>query len=88
MRMFLRGSSSRDPKDDGSEKKPKYLVPRVAEVRACEWPSDVFLRAAGIYEDFYHYLVENAGLTAFVEEMSVRNTSSSLISSYKALTSI
>ena len=67
MRRFLRGSSSRDPKDDGSEKKPKYPVPRVAEVRACEWPSDVFLRAAGLYEDFY-YLVENAGLTAFVED--------------------
>ena len=67
MRRFLRGSSSRDPKDDGSEKNPKYLVPRVAEVRACEWSSDVFLRAAGIYEDFYH-LVENAGLTAFVED--------------------
>ena len=67
MRRFLRGSSSRDPKDDGSEKKPKYLFPRVAEVRACEWPSDVLLRAAGIYEDFYH-LVENACLTAFVED--------------------
>ena len=49
MRRFLRGSSSRDPKDDGSEKKPKYMVPQVEEVRACEWPSDVFLHAAGIY---------------------------------------
>ena len=67
MRRFLRGSSSRDPKDDGTKKKPKYLVPRVAEFRTCEWPSDVLLRAAGIYEDFYH-LVENAGLTAFVED--------------------
>ena len=52
MRRFLRVSSSRDPKDDGTEKKPKYPVPRVAEVRACECPSDVFLRAAGLYEDF------------------------------------
>ena len=30
-------------------------------------PSDDFLRAARLYEDFY-YLVENAGLTAFVED--------------------
>jgi len=66
MRRFLRGSSSRNPKED-EKNHPKYVVPRVTEVRACEWPSDEFLRAAGLYEDFY-YLVENAGLTAFVED--------------------
>ena len=37
------------------------------EVRACEWPSDDFLRAAGIYEDF-HELAKNAGLTAFLHD--------------------
>ncbi len=62
----MRGSSSRNPKED-EKNHPKYVVPRVTEVRACEWPSDEFLRAAGLYEDFY-YLVENAGLTAFVED--------------------
>ena len=66
MRRFLRGSSSRNPKED-EKNHPKYVVPRVTEVRACEWPSDEFLRATGLYEDFY-YLVENAGLTAFVED--------------------
>ena len=66
MRRFLRGSSSRNPKED-EKNHPKYVVPRVTEVRACEWPSDEFLRTAGLYEDFY-YLVENAGLTAFVED--------------------
>ncbi len=66
MRRFLRGSSSRNPKED-EKNHPKYVVPRVTEVRACEWPSEEFLRAARLYEDFY-YLVENAGLTAFVED--------------------
>ncbi len=66
MKRFLRGSSSRNPKED-EKNHPKYVVPRVTEVRACEWPSDEFLRAAGLSEDFY-YLVENAGLTAFVED--------------------
>ena len=37
------------------------------EVRPCEWPCDDFLRAAGIYEDFYE-LAENAGLTAFLHD--------------------
>ena len=35
------------------------------EVRPCEWPCDDFLRAAGIYDDFYE-LAENAGLTDFL----------------------
>ena len=37
------------------------------EVRPCEWPSDDFLRRAGIYEDFY-LLIENAGLTNFLHD--------------------
>ena len=35
------------------------------KVRAWEWPSGDFLRAAGIYEDF-HELAKNAGLAAFL----------------------
>ena len=41
--------------------------PRDAPVRPCEWPSDDFLRAAGIYEDFYE-LAKNAGLTTFLHD--------------------
>ena len=37
------------------------------EVRPCEWPSDAFLGAAGIYDDFY-YLAENAGITYFLHD--------------------
>ena len=67
MRRLLRGSSSRGSKEKENEKKgkPKYNLPRTAEVRPCEWPSDAFLRETGIYEDFY-YLAENAGITDFL----------------------
>ena len=69
MKRFLRGSSSRSLKDKQIEenKKPKYNLPRTAEVRPCEWPCDEFLREAEIYEDFY-YLAENAGLTDFLHD--------------------
>ena len=69
MRRLLRGSSSRGSKENENEekKKPKYNLPHVAEVRPCEWPSDTFLRAARIYDDFY-FLAENAGITAFLQD--------------------
>ena len=68
-RLFLRGSSSQSSKDKQAKEKEKakYNLPRVAEVRPCEWPCDNFLRAAGIYEDFYS-LAENAGLTDFLHD--------------------
>ena len=55
MKKFLRGSSSRSKeKQKEEEQKPKFNLPRTAEVRPCEWRSDDFLRRAGIYEDFYY----------------------------------
>ena len=69
MKRFLTGSSSRSSKEKQSEEaeRPKYNLPRTAEVRSCEWHSDDFLRAAGIYEDFYE-LAKNAGLTDFLRD--------------------
>ena len=69
MKRLLRGSLSRTSKDKQNEenKNPKYNLPRTAEVRPCEWSCDAFLRAAGIYDDFY-YLAENAGLTDFLHD--------------------
>ena len=69
MKRFLRGSSSRSSKEKQNEeaKRRKYNLPRITEVRACEWPSDDFLRAAEIYEDF-NELAKNAGLTAFLHD--------------------
>ena len=68
-RLFLRGSSSQSSKDKQSEedKRPKYNLPRTAEVRPCEWPCDDFLRADGIHDDFYS-LADNAGLTDFLHD--------------------
>ena len=65
MRRLLRGSSSQSSKEKAP--KPKYNLPRTTEVRACEWPSNDLLRAAGIYDDFYE-LAENAGLTDFLRD--------------------
>ena len=69
MKRFLRGSSSRSSKEKQSEEaeRPKYNLPRTTEVRPCEWPCDDFLRAAGIYDDFYE-LAENAGLTDLLRD--------------------
>ena len=69
IRRLLRGSSRQSSKDKQAKEKEKakYNLPRVAEVRPCEWPCDNFMRAAGIYEDFYS-LAENAGLTDFLDD--------------------
>ena len=69
LRILLRGSSSWGSKEKENEEneRPKYNLPRTTEVRPCEWPSDAFLRATGIYEDFY-YLAENAGITDFLHD--------------------
>ena len=69
MKRLLRGSSSPSSKENQKEEeqKPKFNLPRTAEVRPCEWPCDNFLRAARIYDDFYE-LAENAGLTAFLHD--------------------
>ena len=61
----MRGSSSQSSKE--KTPKPTYNLPRTAEVRTCEWPSDDFLRSTGIYEDFYE-LAKNAGLTDFLRD--------------------
>ena len=69
MKRFLRGSSSQGSKDKQAKEKEKakYNLPRIAEVRPCEWPCDNFLRVAGIYEDFYS-LADNAGPTDFLHD--------------------
>ena len=69
MKRFLRGSSSRSSKEKQSEEeeRPKYNLPRITEVRPCEWPCDDFLREVRIYDAFYS-LVDNAGLTDFLHD--------------------
>jgi hypothetical protein len=62
MRRWLRGSSSRDSEETPKEK-PKYHLPRAAEVRPC----DTFLKEVGIYEDSY-FLADNAGIIPFLQD--------------------
>ena len=42
-------------------------LPRDAEVRACEWPSDDFMVNAGFKEEFDAY-VRNAELEVFLQD--------------------
>ena len=69
LRKLLRGSSSQgsQEKQAKEKEKAKYNLPRLAEVRSCEWPCDDFLKEAGIHEDFYA-LIETAGLTGFIND--------------------
>ena len=69
MKRFLRGSSSQSSQEKQAKEKEKakYNLPRLVEVRACEWPCNDFLKEAGIHEDFYS-LIENAGLTGFLHD--------------------
>ena len=69
LRRLLRGSLSRGSKEKENEEneKPKYNLPRTAEVRPCEWPSDAFLEATRIYEDLY-YLAEKVGISDFLHD--------------------
>ena len=67
LRKFLRGSSSQGSREKQAKEKEKvkYNLPRLAEVRPCEWACDDFLREAGIHEDFYA-LIETADLTGYI----------------------
>ena len=65
----MTGSSSQgsQEKQAKEKEKAKYNLPRLAEVRSCEWPYEDFLKEAGIHEDFYA-LIKTAGLTDFIND--------------------
>ena len=69
LRRLFKGSSSQSSQEKQAKEKEKakYNLPRLAEVRSCEWPCEDFLKEAGIHEDFYS-LIENAGLTGFLHD--------------------
>ena len=72
-RLF-KGSSSQSSKEkqDKEKEKDKYNLPRLAEVRACEWPCNDILKEARIHEDFYS-LIDIAGLTSFINDRIDQN---------------
>ena len=69
LKRLLRGSSSQGSQETQAKEKEKgkYNLPRLVEVRSCEWPCDDFLKEAGIHEDFYS-LIKNACLTGFIND--------------------
>ena len=69
LRRLLRGSSSQgsQEKQAKEKEKAKYNLPRLAEVRACEWPCNDILKEARIHEDFYS-LIKIAGLPGFMND--------------------
>ena len=69
LRRLFKGSSSQSSQEKQAKEKEKakYNLPRLAEVRSCEWPCEDFLKEAGIHEDFYA-LIETAGLTSFIND--------------------
>ena len=68
LRRLFKGSSSQSSQEKQAKEKEKakYNLPRLAEVRSCEWPCEDFLKEAGIHEDFYS-LIETAGLADFIK---------------------
>ena len=83
MRRLLRGSSSQSSKDKQKEenKKPKYNLPRTAEVWPCEWPCNEFLEAVEIYKTLIIWRRMHASPTS--STTSVNSISCSLIFSRK-----
>ena len=66
-RKIYQGGSSRKQGPQLAIREPDYELPREAQVRPCEWPSEDFMVRAGINDEFDTY-VRNADLESFVSD--------------------
>ena len=66
-RKMYQGGSSRKQGPRPARRELDYELPREAQVRPCEWPSEGFMDRAGIKEQFNAYLC-NADLVNFEGE--------------------
>ena len=66
-RKIFQGGSSRKQEPRLAFREPDDELPREAEVRPCEWPSDEFMVQVGIKEEFDAY-VRNADLEGFIQD--------------------
>ena len=66
-RKIYQGGSSRKQGPRPAIRKPDNELPRDAQVRPCEWPSEDFMVRAGIKGEFEAY-VRNADLESFVAD--------------------
>ena len=64
-RKMYQGGSSRKQGPRPAIREPDNELPRDAQVRPCEWPSEDFMVRAGIKEEFEAY-VRNADLESFM----------------------
>ena len=64
-RKIYQGSSSRKKGPRPAIREPDNELPRDAQVRPCEWPSEDFMVRAGIKEEFDAYVCK-ADLESFV----------------------
>ena len=64
---MYQGGSSRKQGPRPAIREPDNELPREAQVRPCEWPSEDFMVQAGIKEEFDAY-VRNADLESFVSD--------------------
>ena len=64
-RKMYQGGSSRKQGPRPAIREPDNELPREAQVRPCEWPSDEFMVHAGFKDEFDAYVI-NAGLEDFV----------------------
>ena len=64
---MYQGGSSRKQGPRPAIREPDIELPREAQVRPCEWPSEDFMVRAGIKEEFYAYVC-NADLESFVAD--------------------
>ena len=66
-RKMYQGGSSRKEGPRPAIREPDHELPREAQVRPCEWPSDDFMVRAGIKEEFEAY-VRDVDLESFVAD--------------------
>ena len=64
---MYQGGSSRKQGPRPAIREPDNELPRDAQVRPCEWPSEDFMVRAGIKEEFEAY-VSNTNLESFVAD--------------------
>ena len=68
---MYQGGSSRKQAPRHAIRDPDPELPREAQVRPCEKPSDEFMDRAGFKHEFYAY-VQNAGLEDFLLDQCLK----------------
>ena len=68
---MYQGGSSRKEAPMRAIREPDLELPREAQVKPCEWPSDEFMDHAGFKDEFYAY-IQNANLEDFLSHQCLQ----------------